>query len=98
VRVERQLFQKSYKFALEIEIADRGAYWTSGTERRGQFLWCPSVTYIDETFWIPSDNPKTEKCVSLVVGQASGLENTFCNKTLHVLCEYKENEPIDIEL
>jgi hypothetical protein len=74
-------------FAPKCKEAAPGAYWTSGTGVEGEFLWCPSGKDIDGELWIPTEKPKSKKCVSLVVGEASGLENTSCDKTLLVLCE-----------
>jgi hypothetical protein len=83
------------KFDLESKIAEPNeTYWTSGTGLEGEFSWCPSGKDIDGSWWIPSDKPKTEKCISLVVGEANGLENTFCDNTLNVLCESNENSQL----
>lgn len=65
-----------------------GVYWTSGTGADGEFAWCPSGKDIEGELWIPSDKPKTKKCVSLVAsGASSGLENTSCDVELTAFCE-----------
>lgn len=86
--IQKYLFLN--KMLLLNPVAEPGAYWTSGIGVEGEFAWCPSGKDIDGELWIPSSKPKTKKCVSLVVGEAIGLENTSCDMALHVLCESNE--------